>query len=192
MKRVTQLMLIGLISFFTFNAEAEEEQLSVTSSDFLLEGSANIGDWNCSQEAAEGTMKVTHGEDGKQIQSLEVSIPVEEFSNCEPPRGSASSMESSLHDYLEAEDHPYITFDLNRIHPDNLQDQNEFYGDLTVAGVSKTIRATVTPNSQNGNITLSGAQDLNMTDFEIDPPTALLGAVRAREDVKVDFELTFE
>jgi hypothetical protein len=41
----------------------------------------------------------------------------------------------------------------------------------------------------SGKLTGTGSVDLKMTDFGIDPPSALLGLVRAHDDIRVRFNL---
>lgn len=190
MKSLT-IIIAGILGLVTFTSFAGEKSLPITSSNILISGTTNIGSWNCSQNQAEGKIKFIENEDGRDIKNLNLNIPVNEFSNCKPPAGPSSGQERAVHKYLKAEDHPNATFVLKRTHPQAVKNEAFFYGVLTIAGVSNNIRANVSINNTGEKLKISGIQKLNMTDFEIDPPTGLFGTIRARDEVEVEFEIIF-
>jgi hypothetical protein len=63
-------------------------------------------------------------------------------------------------------------------------------GELTLGGVTKpiTLDATLTAGA-NGALRVAGAYDLNMKDYSLTPPTLMLGTLKVRENVKVNFDL---
>jgi len=48
----------------------------------------------------------------------------------------------------------------------------------------------VTANVQNGEIQFTGSQELLMTDFGIDPPTAVFGTIRSKDEIRIEFDVT--
>lgn len=182
-------VIITLISTITFPFALQAEELEITSSNIFIAGSTNVGNWDCMQTSAEGHLNMN----GDAIEHLLVKMPVEEFDNCDAPSiGPNSGQRDAVHNYLEAEDHPIITFDLNRTQPENIGDHAQFFGDLTVAGVTNEIREDVEIERNDDQIVVKGSTELKMTDFDIDPPSGLWGAIQARDEVEVEYEFTFE
>jgi polyisoprenoid-binding protein YceI len=64
-------------------------------------------------------------------------------------------------------------------------------GTLTMAGVSKAIVMTVaTKVMSDGSVHLSGSQVINMKDYKMTPPKAVMGTIKVGEKVTLLFELT--
>ena len=188
MTKTNFLITAFIFAVFAIANPLKSQNMSLQQADFELKGSANVGSWKCDLNEAEGKINITSKDDGYGIESLEISLPVESF-KCD----EGSRMENNMYGYLESDDHPYITYKLNRVHPRTINDQGSvmFYGEITVAGETKSVRTDVKID-RGGTVTLSGSQELKMTDFDIDPPTAMLGTVRSRDKVEINFEISFE
>lgn len=66
----------------------------------------------------------------------------------------------------------------------------EVAGTITVAGVARNVRTRVVGDRlADGHFRAAGAITLSMSEFDIDPPTALLGLVRTRDRINVRFDL---
>jgi polyisoprenoid-binding protein YceI len=63
-------------------------------------------------------------------------------------------------------------------------------GKLTIAGTTRDqeIVATVKPNADN-TLTVSGSRSLSMKDFNMQPPTFMLGTIKTGNDVTLKFNL---
>ena len=182
---------ISLSLFATFSITGQNEK-NITSSNVYIAGTTNIGSWDCTNIESEGTIEIETVDDGQAINSLEITIPVKEFTDCTPPAGPSSGQESAVHKNLKAEEHPYITFKLTNTHPYPFHDEAYLYGELKVAGESRNIQAKVQFRNNGDTSIISGKKELSMKEFDIDPPTGLFGVIRSREEVDVEFEFTFE
>ena len=65
-------------------------------------------------------------------------------------------------------------------------------GLLTITDKSNTIDLDLNVSISNDVITLSGNEAMKMTDFDIDPPKALFGQIKTRDDIVVNFELSYK
>ncbi len=63
----------------------------------------------------------------------------------------------------------------------------------SIAGVTQTIAMTVNAvvNSDN-TITCSGSETLKLTDYKIDPPSFMLGAMKVKNDLTIQFNLVYK
>jgi polyisoprenoid-binding protein YceI len=105
-------------------------------------------------------------------------------------------MNQDLQKALQAEKYPEITFLFQEAEllsePENQDDgfELEVRGLLTVAGTTKEISfTTIAYYIDPGRVRARGGTTINMTDFGVDPPTALMGLIRANEELTVNFDL---
>ena len=64
-------------------------------------------------------------------------------------------------------------------------------GTLTIAGKSKSVPIDVTISVSENQLAIKGAKPLKMTDFDVEPPTALLGTLKTGDDIVIDFNLNY-
>jgi polyisoprenoid-binding protein YceI len=67
------------------------------------------------------------------------------------------------------------------------------HGELTIAGVTREIMMDVhcVVNS-DGTITCTGTDTLNMTDYQVKPPTFMLGAMKTGDALTLDFTMVYK
>lgn len=91
---------------------------------------------------------------------------------------------------LKKEEHPHIIF---TVHTISLVGQNGTAGvTINIAGVPKreTIHFT---HTKNGSwIRVVAKKELTLTQFGIEPPTALFGLVRVKDRIVVNFDVMFK
>jgi polyisoprenoid-binding protein YceI len=106
-----------------------------------------------------------------------------------------SIMTNKTHHALNVEKYPQIEFRLVSV--DNLSSvdgkfSGTLVGDVTLAGVIKRISLTFSGLHNGNKITIKGSKELNMNDFRIKPPTAMMGALKTGEEVTISFQLNFQ
>ncbi len=66
-------------------------------------------------------------------------------------------------------------------------------GKLTIAGVTKEIEMDVHCRiNKNGTITCTGSKKLNMTDYNVEPPSFLLGAMKTGDAITLEFNVVYK
>jgi len=67
------------------------------------------------------------------------------------------------------------------------------HGNLTIAGVTKEVLMDVYCSVNNdGTITCTGSENLNMTDYAVKPPKFMLGAMKTGDAITLDFTLVYK
>ena len=158
-------------------------------------GSANVTDWEAKVKTIRGEVVISNGgeSDWSNVQAswfekVEIVIPVADIDS------DSRRMNNNMHGYLKKDDYPEITYRLieaqNLAVVDNPGIVLTVRGVISAAGAEKEIVHDVTiTRNDSGTFVVSGSQDLAMTDFGIDPPTAMLGSVRSRDEMTIEFEL---
>ncbi|WP_372916705.1 YceI family protein [Salegentibacter sp.] len=182
---------IALVLFLFVLGTAQSQNFKMqSSSDIKVEGTSNIHDWELNAEKKSGSA-VLESEDGKitGLQSLQATIPAESL------KSGKGGMDKNTYKALNTDKHKNIEFKLDEVK--DFQDTgNGTYnvkgvGTLKIAGVSKQIPLDFTMKVDANSIKISGEKPLNMTDFKIDPPTAMFGTITTGEDVIIKFNTNF-
>jgi polyisoprenoid-binding protein YceI len=93
---------------------------------------------------------------------------------------------------IKSKDNPTITFKLDSYTLGKGAEATAatMKGSLTLGGVTKPITLAATLSSgANGTLRVAGVYELNMKDYDLTPPTLMLGTLKVRENVKVNFDL---
>ena len=109
-----------------------------------------------------------------------------------------SLMNSKAYFALKSSEFPEIKFNMRSpvtISLANNAFSTDMKGDLFIAGesISLIIPLSGTIENRNGTniIDINGKTDLKMSDFNIDPPTFLIAAIKAGNEVSVSFSMRF-
>lgn len=209
----------GSLSFpATEQPSNQTTQLVASSaSKLVLEGSSNVTDWRCSGATIDASMEVAapldrinavidRVEDGNigvwMAASDSGSFPVPEFAMkipVEALRCGNRQMERDMNKALNAAQHPSIEFRFTGLrgtvsHDIDTHNYSATIGGvLSLAGTSRNINVNVNAQRVGRNrFRLRAELPLRMTDFRITPPSALFGMVKAKDELKVRFDLVLE
>jgi YceI-like domain len=211
------LVLILMLAAVPALAQESTRLFAAPASQLVLEGSSNVAPWRCKGTTLDGRMDVAAPlarinhlidriEDGNIVPlignpesatfpqpSFHLSVPVSGF------RCGNAKMERDLSRSLRAAEYPSIEFRFTglagAIHHDidGGTYTAKISGVLSLAGASKTIKLDVEAQRISTNrFRLRAKLPLKMTDFRITPPTALFGAIKARDDLAVKFDLVLQ
>lgn len=155
-----------------------------------VKGTSNLHDWESKAKDVRANGSMTIDANGLQsIQSLTVEVPVKSIKS---PKGSI--MDNKTYDALQAKNYPNITYKLDKV--TSMNKKGDSYsinatGNLSIAGATNKIDMVVTGKvGADGSITFSGSKKIKMTDYKIDPPTALFGSLTTGDEVEIVFQVT--
>ncbi|WPO80859.1 YceI family protein [Flavobacterium sp. KACC 22761] len=183
MKTIKSILLAVVITLsLQVNAQ---KRYSLTKSTFEVAGTSNIHDWVMRSSDGTGSAILTIT-DSKlvDIKNLTITLPAESV------KSSKTSMDDVAYECLDTKTHKNIKYTLKSA--DKVNETTWILtGTFTIAGVSKDFKtqAKVTTND-NSTFILQGSNRMNFTDFEMTPPSAALGVVRAGKEITVLFNIT--
>lgn len=166
-----------------------------------FEGKASVVNYTCRAETLEGIGTIedraapTQSIEAHGNVTVSVTIPVKTL-DC-----GKRGMNRDMYEALKSEKHPFIRYhliDANRIESDsNGYAESEGWMDirteglLEIAGVTDTTEVTVQGKLLSPDrFRVKGKRKINMLDFDVDPPKAMLGLIRADKYLTVHFEVT--
>lgn len=156
-------------------------------SEMVIYGSANITRWTMDVTEIDGEVRVIEGETGAfRFENLRIQVPVEGIT------ADQSGQERDAHQALRRDAYPVIYFTAygTEVGEGNASFEVHSEGRLSIAGVQRDV--VVEAEGQrldDERIRVEGAKELLLSDFGIDPPTAFLGLLRVRDEVRVEFDV---
>jgi len=195
MKVIISTLLAFAFVFTTATAQDVTYNLSEVA-EFRIDGDSNVRSWYGDITDANATLVFSGIENlsideltPEAFSSLEINIAVDGIES------DSGRLTRNLQSYLKGDDYPTITFKLNEItgiEANGNQANISADGVINAAGVDHSISMNVVATLNNdGSIRFAGKHDLLMTSFDIDPPTAVMGTIRARDEIEIIFDVTF-
>lgn len=189
MKRI---ILLILITSSVLAAGAQSKYyLDNSKSSLIIEGTSSVHDWEMEANDLKSDMMVRfNGQKIEEITDASFSSPADQVLS------DNSIMNSKTHKALKADDYSVIHFNMRSVSGLNVNGSNisgQVIGIVKIAGVSKTIRVSFN-GKVNGDrsISIQGTVPLKMTDFKIDPPTAMLGALKTGDNIKINYNFLYK
>jgi len=175
-----------MIGMICGTAAAQNISIDRENSRLWIEGSSNVSQFQC--RAASYTTELEPPTTDTTIK-VEVDVAVEGF-DCGKGR-----MNSDLYETLMSGKHPFISFNYESTESMTYTEEKDTYtmvvnGKLTVAGHTNTIQFPLTAEIINNNeLKAVGSHTLKMTEYNVEPPIALLGLVRVNNELTVHFDI---
>ncbi len=155
-------------------------------------GTSNVHDWALTSTAIEsqGEFKVDGDNQLHGLSSFILSL------NAKSLKSEHESMDNRTYKTMKADQFPKITYKLSSATVTPAQKGKytiKATGELTIAGVTQTIVMTINAVTNADNtITCTGSEALKLTDYKIDPPSFMLGAMKVKNDLTIQFNLTYK
>ena len=151
--------------------------------DFTVSGTSTVRGWTCT---VSGTAEVTPGSStpapgfDSGVQSATLTVPVADF---ECPD---ETMTEHLMDAMKPGEFAEITFQLDGYEASG--GGAEASGALTIQGVSKPVSFPLSLTPSGAGVEIAGEVGLDMTEYGVEPPVVLLGLLRVRPEIRIQFE----
>jgi polyisoprenoid-binding protein YceI len=191
------LYCTALITAFSSNwlqAQDLYKLSSLKASSIKVLGTSNVHNWTMEAQnpTAEALFSTIAGDEDipKNLSSLSFSVDANSL------KSEHSSMDNRTYKTIKADAYPKITFKLISSVITPLK-KNAFLikatGLLTIAGTSKTIAMQVNGSlNEDNSITCSGQQKIKLTDFNIQPPSFMMGAMKVGDELTIQYGLNFK
>ncbi|MDZ7772754.1 MAG: YceI family protein [Balneolaceae bacterium] len=180
------LFFIAFMTAIASSAEAQNRNLvSGESSWMKISGTSTIHDWECEVQEVNGSLALDPAAEVP-VTSLSFAVPV---TSIESGKGA---MNRKIYDALKRGDHPQIRFTLTDAAQTGGSGNTvtmDVTGDLQIAGVTRSVTLQVSGQQNANGWLFEGSYTMNMNDFEVSPPTAMLGTIRSGEEVTITFNL---
>ncbi|WZL87742.1 YceI family protein [Salinimicrobium sp. 3283s] len=186
-------LVIGSFLVMVFSANTMVGQtfnVNSGASSLKVEGTSNIHDWELSAKELQGSIKVQM-EDGQlvKLDQLQFAVVAESL------KSGKGGMDKNTYKALDTDKHRRITYELSSVKNLDCTSKTSCKvitnGVLTIAGTKKNVELIFDAKVAGDKITLSGDKKIKMTDFKVDPPTAMFGTITTGDEVNIKFQTVF-
>lgn len=185
--------ILFLLAIFFIAAQAISQpayQVNHSKSKLIISGTSSLHDWT--MEADDFSCDVLFDMNNNEVNSINdirFSLPVENI------KSESNLMDKKAYEALKQNKAPMITFrqqSLESLNSSDGQISGKISGSLTVAGRTKQVSLAFEGKVlANNNLSVTGKLPVKMSDFGIDPPTALLGTLKTDDAVTLEYQLEF-
>ena len=175
--RLATAVSVGLALLAAPPAAAQQSPV-----DFTVSGTSTIRGWTCS---VQGTAQVTSGSStpapgfANGVQTATLTVPVNAF-NC-----PNDDMTEHLLEAMKADEFAEIIFELEGYEAAGRQTVAS--GTLTITGVTEPVSFPVSLTPSGAGVEIEGELRLDMTTFGVEPPVVMLGVLRVRPQIRIQF-----
>lgn len=191
------LSLLAAVTFSLTNANAQSSSYKLLpESTMIIEGTSTIHDWEADVEEiklkadfAESLFESAVPASPDFIKALSITVPVKSIES------GKGGMNSKIYDALKEKKHPEISYVFSNAKLVSSDEKTGSFtlnttGKLTIAGSSQTVSFPVEGTLSGGdNVRFEGSYSLNMKDYDVDPPSAVFGTIKAGEEVTISFNV---
>ncbi len=185
--RKTIFLAFLLVSGFLV---AQESKVNVKESKLTVLGTSNVHDWHVNAEVMSGkALFVSENNTLKEIKNLNFVLASEGL------KSGKSGMDKNTFKALKTSTYKNIEFKLINVTKITKKGEGVFtveaQGNLTICGVTKKINQVFNVKVINDKFVLNGKQTIDMTNYGIEPPKALMGTIKTGKDVTAEFNVTY-
>ena len=190
LKKTALLCAMALLAGFT--TVIAQTALQSQDMDMRLNGTSNLHDWE--MKAIKGTSKATFVVDTKgkviSMARLSFTFPAQNL------KSEHTAMDKNTYRALNTDKNPNITFIGTSSSIKSTGENNYMLscnGKMTIAGTTKTTNlvATGVYNPATGSFSITGVKKMKMTDYNVTPPTAVMGTIKTGDDITLSYNVKF-
>ena len=186
-----------LLAYSKLNAqEVERVPFVLRHAYFAIAGETNINNFSCRLvlQNLSDTLAISGNWKGLSLDTkgLDFQLPTNEF-DC-----GMKMMTKDFQKLLQSEKYPYIGLSIDMLHLNDDYNLDSLYN-VGSNAIIQIASQTQIENIQNGYLRnyegqfiLGGSHKIKMTQYNIEPPSKFFGAVKAKEELYIEFEVIFE
>ena len=180
-----KVLLLTVLFSFSFSAIGQNFTLNQSDSSLKILGTSNIHDWEMKANEQMGSISF------KDMTTAEMS-KLEIVVTAEALKSGKKSMDKNTYKALNTKTHEEIKYVYERTTSKEKVGDNHYkintQGELTLNGVTKPISLSFSMTTNSNVITLKGEKKIKMTDYNVEPPTALFGTIKTGDEVNIVFD----
>lgn len=178
-----------VILFFVKEISAQDNYSLDPTSKISVKGTSSLHDWKVTSNKVQASLTAEARAKRKKmspwlITEGELTVGVSSLKG-----GKGETMDGKMNRALKHDEYPFIEFQLTQ--PFECRDEVIIEGQWTIAGKEKEMAISATCLLVDGKINITAQKAIMMSDFGIQPPSAMFGQIVTGDEVVIDLELFF-
>jgi hypothetical protein len=184
--KAKQMLTAMIMLLFLQVLHVEAQSLKVKNYKMTVKGTSTLHDWVSNVEKLEcKTSCLIEGNKLVDIKDVLITIPVESIKS-----EKGKIMDNKTYDAFNYEKYPSIVFTLSNEKINAATLTVELNGSLVMAGTSRPIKLMTNYKIlSNGDLQITGAKKIKMTEFNMEPPVAMMGTIKVGDEVTISFDI---
>lgn len=190
---IKDLVLIIMIAFANIGYAQEIFKIQKNETiDMKLSGTSTLHDWEMDANNATGEaqfiFKSVNEREITSLKSLTFNLQVKDL------KSDSKGLDKNAYKALKTNEFKDIHYVLSSstLSPEKGGYLIKTEGELTVAGVTKNILMDIhIVVNKNNSVTCKGSYELKMTDYNVKPPSFMLGIMKTGDATTLDFAVTY-
>lgn len=184
-------IVLFMLSPMMLMAQSSYKLASAKDNTIKVLGKSNVHDWTMVAKGLEssGTFKFDKNNELVDLTSFRFSVLAKSL------KSDKTSMDERTYKAMKADQFPKVNYQLTFATVTMVQANKysiQTSGNLTIAGKTQVIAMKVMALvNADGSITCHGQENLILTDYGIQPPSFMLGAMKVGNDLSIQFNLTY-
>lgn len=182
-------LLILLSSTSVVKVIAQDSYRFASEGEVEVTGTSSLHDWHMKLSAYESALSLMLTSDSLVIYPSHIMAKAADL------KSDSRLMDKKAHGALQADKIKLIHFnvDENQVLYYSNSVEQLIKGQLNIAGVKKDVEFSCKlQRTTNKTLRIQGELTLKMSDFGIDPPTAMMGTLKTGDDITIIYNLTIE
>ena len=185
------LLILGMLGATPMHAQVIYK--ISPSSAVNITGTSTISDWVVRSQKISGEMVfIPSGEKGTVVAAgaIKDAKVVLEVSSIKSEKGE--TMDNKMYSALKRDSYPRITFQLTEpLAVSQVPAKLSARGEVMIGGVTRPMTFDLDLVQDGNSYHLRGTTPLKLSDFEIEPPSAMFGQIETGDDIVVELNLFF-
>ena len=183
------IMILCSILLLSINVHSQNYILNKSNSSLTVSGTSNLHDWDVISNDFSGKIQLKDFTSAE-ITNLTVMLTSETL------KSGKNTMDNKTYKALKTDEFKTISFKMIQVQSnkkiDDLTYEMRLIGETTICGVTQRLPIDLLLIKNGINIDVTGSCAIKMTDFEVDPPTALLGTIKTGDELSIKFNTKFK
>ena len=196
-KNQHKIILLWAFCLFGFSqiiwAQSDYTISESKSNDMKLSGTSSLHDWDMNTHDFTGKAQFDFKKGDDQIliglNSLTFSLPVTNL------KSDKKGLDRNAYEALKTDKYKNITYTLLSAKVSPEKDRKfllKTTGNLTISGITREVTMDVyCVVNKDATINCSGTEALKMSDYKVEPPSFLFGAMKTGDSIKLDFNVVY-
>lgn len=158
-------------------------KLDSKNSSILVKGTSTIHDWEMIVKAPTSSFTLQEDQSLERLTSGSFTVAVASIES------DKNIMNKKAWEALKEKKFPQIKAKLLQVSQNG--NSGTVQMELNIAGKTQKITDDFKFTNGSGKIQIEGVLDLKMTDFGVEPPTAMMGTIKTGDEIKVEYKLVY-
>ena len=180
----TFLAILATTFYFASLLPLQAQYFAIDSKSTLtISGTSSMHDWeSVSNEITGGADVTLNANNIENISTFKLSTPVKSI------KSGKNKMDNLTYEALKEKSNKDISFTMTSVEKVE-GDVIYVNGKLRIAGVTNNVKLKGTYTATSKSISIEGNYKIDMTKYDVEPPTAMFGTIKVGKDVTVTYKI---